>query len=288
MREITIYNPAAGKGKTKELTGDGYRTVSHGDCKRFVEEECKKDPNVHFTVYGGDGTLNEAITGIMCANAGDKAQITAIPYGSGNDTVKSIPEKEFDGQIKIFDLIKYNDKYGINMLNIGFDCNVVASAARFKNKWNISGNLSYILGVFTEFFKPFGEDFTIDAICENGEHFKYSGSCLLCAICNGQWCGGSFHNSPASDMGDGVIEMMLVKKMSRLKFLNLIGKYKKGTLINKDTKKVAYPKYERYVTYLRIKNMTISGSKQICSDGEIENCTYAKISIIPKAIQYKL
>ena len=42
-----------------------------------------------------------------------------------------------DAYHHLFDdaLIKYNDKYGINMLNIGFDCNVVASASRFKNKW---------------------------------------------------------------------------------------------------------------------------------------------------------
>lgn len=284
MRKITIYNPAAGNGKMKTFAGEGYRTTSQGDCRRFVKEECLKDADVHFTVYGGDGTLNEAISGIMDASAGDKAQITVMPYGSGNDTVKSIPEKTVEDQVISVDLIKYNDRYGINMLNIGFDCNVVASASRFKHKWNIAGKLSYLLGVVTEFFKPFGEDFNIEAVCENGEEFKYNGSCLLCAVCNGEWCGGSFHNSPASNMSDGVIEMMLVKKMSRLKFINLIGKYKKGTLVKEDVLK----KFGDYVTYLRIKNMKISGCKQICSDGEIENCTSAEISIIPGAIQYRL
>lgn len=284
MREITIYNPAAGNGKTKSLTGEGYRTTSQGDCRRFVREECLKDPNVHFTVYGGDGTLNEAISGIMDANAGDIAEITAMPYGSGNDTVKSIPPKTESNQVIKVDLIKYNDRYGINMLNIGFDCNVVASAGRFKNKWNISGKLSYLLGVVAEFFKPFGEDFTIEAICENGEHFNFSGSCMLCAVCNGEWCGGSFHNSPGSDLSDGIIEIMLIKKMSRLSFINLIGKYKNGSLVKDEVIK----KYSKYVTYLRIKSMKISGCKQICSDGEIEDCTSAEISIIPGAIRYRL
>lgn len=284
MREITIYNPAAGKGKTKEITAEGYRTKSQGDCRRFVREECLKDSDVHFTVYGGDGTLNEAVSGIMDAEAGNKAQITVMPFGSGNDTIKSIPEKNVEDQVVTVDLIKYNDKYGINMLNIGFDCNVVASASRFKNKWKVAGKLSYILGVITEFFKPFGEDFNVEAVCENGDIYKYNGSCLLCAVCNGEWCGGSFHNSPASNMSDGVIEMMLVKKMSRLKFINLIGKYKNGTLVKDEVLK----KYGDYVTYLRVKNMKISGCKQICSDGEIENCTSADISIIPGAIQYRL
>lgn len=291
MREITIYNPTAGNGKTKNLTGEGYRTTYKGDCRRFVKEECLKDPNVHFTVYGGDGTLNEAISGIMDAGTGNISQITAMPCGSGNDTVKSITPKGEDSketQVETLDLIKYNDHYGINMLNIGFDCNVVASAARFKKRFKIAGKLSYLLGVATEFFKPFGEKFTIDAICEDGRHFTFSGSCLLCAVCNGEWCGGSFHNSPLSNMSDGVLELMLIKKMTRMSFIKLIGKYKDGTLIDKKTLKTSIPEYDDTVIYLRIKSMKISGMKQICSDGEIEDCQEAEISVVPAAINYRV
>lgn len=291
MREITIYNPAAGNGKTKNLTGEGYRTTYKGDCRRFVKEECLKDPNVHFTVYGGDGTLNEAISGIMDAGTGNISQITAMPYGSGNDTVKSIPlnaDNDNTPHIETLDLIKYNDRYSINMLNIGFDCNVVASAARFKSRFKIAGKLSYLLGVMTEFFKPFGENFTIDAVCEDGKQFSFSGSCLLCAVCNGEWCGGSFHSSPYSNLSDGVLELMLIKKMSRLSFIKLIGKYKNGTLIDRKTLKTTVPKYDDTVKYLRIKSMKISGTKQICFDGEIEACQEAEISILPGAIKYRV
>ena len=77
--------------------------------------------------------------------------------------------------------------------------------------------LQLILKNCSEKFEQLG--FTSAAVCENGDVYKYNGSCLLCAVCNGEWCGGSFHNSPASNMSDGVIEMMLVKKMSRLKSL---------------------------------------------------------------------
>lgn len=287
MREITIYNPAAGSGKAKFIDAEGYHTQHHGDCRQFVKKECQKDPNVHFTVYGGDGTLNEAVSGIMDAGTNKISQVTVMPYGSGNDTIKSITPKD-NSDIQFLDLIKYNNRYGINMLNIGFDCNVVASASKFRRKFKTPGKLSYILGVCAEFFKPFGENFTIEAECENGEIFTYKGLCLLCAVCNGEWCGGSFHNSPASNMSDGLLEMMLVKKMSRFKFLKLIGKYKNGTLVNKEHCKVSLPEYESHVTYLRIKSMKISGTKQICTDGEIEDCSSAKISIIPGAIIYKL
>lgn len=173
------------------------------------------------------------------------------------------------------------------MLNIGFDCNVVSSAGEFKKKWKIAGKLSYILGVIREFFKPFGEHFKISAVCEDGSRFEHIGPTLLCAVCNGQWCGGSFHNSPYSDMSDDLLEMILVKKTSRLNFVKLIGKYKNGTLIDPDTG--CAPKgYEDIIIFRRIKEMTISGIARICADGEVVKATSASISVLPGAIRYQL
>lgn len=69
MRKITVYNPAAGDGTAGEGI-EGYCTKAPGDCRRFVREACEEDPETHFVVCGGDGTLNEAVCCIMDANAG--------------------------------------------------------------------------------------------------------------------------------------------------------------------------------------------------------------------------
>lgn len=285
MRRVTIYNPAAGNG-TAGKGIDGYRTKAPGDCRRFVRTECETDPNTHFVVCGGDGTLNEAVCGIMDAGAGQSAALTVTPCGSGNDTVKSLP-KLAECIILPLDLIRISDSYGINMINIGFDCNVVSSAGKFKKKWKIAGKLSYILGVITEFFKPFGEYFKISALCEDGSRFEYQGPTLLCAICNGEWCGGSFHNSPYSDMSDGLLEMLLVKKTSRFNFLKLIGSYKNGSLIDRDTGRPPSG-YEDVVIFRRIKELTIGGTARICIDGEVVEMKEATVSVLPRAVRYML
>ena len=282
MRELTILNPTAGKGKIK--VDGAYVTKEAGDCRRFVREACLEDPDTHFTVYGGDGTLNEAVSGIMDAGAGERATVTSVPVGSGNDAVKTLAIHCEGGEARI-DLIKVGGGYGVNMLNIGFDCNVVASAQRYKNLPAVSGNLSYIMGVAREFFRPFGEPFRVEAECADGEVFTFDEPALLCAVCNGQWCGGSFHNSPLSDMTDGVLEMILVRKMSRGNFVKLIGGYKKGTLIDRETGELD-PKYEGKVIYKKIRRMSISGCRTICSDGEIFSASSAEISVIPGAIRY--
>ena len=283
MREITIINPTAGKGGTD--SENCYVTKDAGDCRRFVAEECKKDPCVHFNVVGGDGTLNEAVSGIMDAGAGKTASVTAIPHGSGNDTVKTTDTYEPGAELAV-DLITAGDGiYSINMINIGFDCNVVERAGRYKKIKGVSGNFSYILGVIREFFSKFGVRFTVKAELEDGSSFEFDEDALLCAIANGQWCGGSFHNSPMSDMTDGTVEMILVRKMSRLNFIKMIGHYKKGTLISAEHGGVM-PKYRDFVIFKRIKKMTISGCRQICTDGEVFPCKNAEIGIAPGAIKY--
>ncbi len=302
MREIAVINPAAGGGSAAKENGQKnvtitdnsakpayartYYTAREGDCRRYVAECLREDPNTHFDIYGGDGSINDAVCGVMDANAGDSATLTICPSGSGNDTIKSLPT-EPKGKVIPLDLIRVNNRYAINMLNIGFDCNVVVSAAKFK-KMRFSGRtFAYIMGVATEFFKPFGEDFHIVAECVDGSTFEFEGSCLLCAICNGQWCGGGFHNSPASDMSDGVLEMLLVKKTSRLNFIKLIGKYKDGTLLDPETD--LPPKgFEDIVIYRRIRSITVSGTTQICIDGEIEQTDCANVSVAHHAINYRI
>ncbi len=284
MRKLTVYNPAAGKGNASRGR-DCYHTTAPGDCRRFVKEACAQDPHTHFTVCGGDGTLSEAVCGVMDAGAGKTATLTAFPCGSGNDTVKSFPTDRA-GQTDELDVIRVGDRYGINMINIGFDCNVVTSAGRFKRLLRLSaGKLTYLLGVMTEFFKPFGEDFRIDAVLEDGTPFSYHGPTLLCAVCNGQWCGGSFHNSPCSDMSDGVLELIVVKKTSRLNFLKLVGRYQNGTLIGENGR-IDPAKYASIVSCHRIRSVKISGMKRVCTDGEVEEMTETEISVLPRAIQY--
>ncbi len=286
MKTLSVLNPAAGKG-TAVLGRTGYITTGIGDCRRFVREECLASPCAHFDVYGGDGTLNEAISGIMDAGAGKTASVKMHPYGSGNDTVKTTDASLEKGKAVPLDLIRWNEGYAVNMLNIGFDCNVVAAAGNFKKRYGIAGKLSYILGVIKEFFKPFGEHFQIEAECADGEIFRYEGEAVLCAVCNGQWCGGGFHNSPLSDMQDGVLEMILVRKVSKMGFIRMIGKYKSGEMMDKERREVI-DSYKKVVVYKRVRALTLTGCRQICADGEVQECRQIQLSVLPGAVLYRM
>ena len=94
MRNIHILNPAAGMFKKNYRIPEGvevYETKGPLDMVDFIRETCKAEPNVHFTVYGGDGTVNEAVNGIMSAGeeAMEKTVLSVVPKGSGNDFVRN-------------------------------------------------------------------------------------------------------------------------------------------------------------------------------------------------------
>ncbi len=286
MSKINIINPKAGKGLAEKFVKEGEKvvyTTCVGDAERIAYEICNENENAHLVVYGGDGTINEAVNGIMRSKYADSATLSAYPAGTGNDFLRVEKEKTV-----VCDLGKYNDRYFINMLNIGFDCDVVIKTQKMKKKPFISGSMAYILSVFERFFEKFGQKMSISVTDENGNIHSFDDEYLLCLVANGTHYGGGFNSSPESVVSDGVLELFLVEKISRFKFISLIGKYKKGTHI-KNGKVI--DQFADVAKYIKCKSVTIKGMEYYCVDGEIEYLNDKNIplniNIVPNALRFK-
>lgn len=286
MKSVNILNPAAGKGTATAFRGEGshdeYLTDAVGDGERFAYEKCLAEPDTHFYVFGGDGTINEIVNGIMRANAGQTAKITVMPTGTGNDFVRNLPDEH--GSMKV-DLIKYNDRYAANMINIGFDCDVVAKTADYKKLPGLSGSGAYIFGVLNVLSKKMGKHFRITLGDENDKTEVIENDCLLAFIANGGYCGGGFFSAPVAKLDDGLLDVLIVKKVSRLKFLSLISDYRKGTHIDPETKQPV-KKFADVLQYRKVKKVIVEGMKQICADGEVEACEKISVSVLPRAVTF--
>jgi len=287
MRTIHVANLFAGKGKADEHlqmneNDELYHSKGEGDITKFVRETINaSDEVIRFVVYGGDGSINEAVNGIMTSKNPNLAKLKMVASGSGNDFVKMLTT--FKGEQKI-DIIKINDKYAVNMINIGFDCNVVFTTNKFKRKPWISGSFAYILGVVSVLFGKLGEEFKIHITDVDGkEHSFTEGKYLLCCICNGQYCGGGFKASPLSVISDGYLEVLVVKKVSKLKFVSLVSRYRAGTHINYESSEPEQA-FKDYMSYIKFTKMTISGTKNICADGEVSPAESSTIEVVPNAI----
>ena len=300
-RLVYVLNPAAGKGKylpdARRAAEDAHADLIHlterkEECIDFIANTCLQDPDTHFVVYGGDGTAGEAATGIMRAGAGNRAILTVVPCGSGNDFVRGIGEfPPPDGEdARLIDLISVNGRYVLNVLNMGFDCDVVAESERVRRSHQIPGSLSYIAGIAATLRKKESFEATVrlsgvkSPDSDELHDEEIEGKFLLTAAANFPYYGGGFKAAPAADPSDGFMDVILIKDMSIPRFLSLVASYRKGNHVNPETGN-PYPQFQDILQYRRCRTMRLEGVKRICLDGEIIPATGVHADVVPKAIR---
>ena len=269
-----------------------YYTTCPGDAMEYVSSMVRiSQERQRFICIGGDGTINEVVNSAPC---NDNVEFGVIPSGSGNDFIKNFTNKklfenieaQLDGDTVSLDLIKCNDFYSVNMINIGFDCAVARMANKLKKSELVPPRLSYIAGLFVVAFRKIGTKMKI--IFDDGEIID--DTLTLTAIGNGRYCGGGFCATPQATLDDGILDLCIVKKINILKFISLVGSYKKGThLTNKRAQKV--------MSYRRTSHfkMEFDAPVPICVDGEIKGAKTLDFSVVsngfkfvvPKGCQYK-
>lgn len=286
-RIMHVLNPMAGKGqaaKIKEsLNSDDcvYMSNSADEASEFIKKTCQENPDTCFTVYGGDGTVFKAVNALMESGHNDTASLKIVPVGSGNDFVKS-----FDGEFGEYsvDVMRVNDKFAVNVINMGFDCGVVERTLKIKKMPLVSGKMSYILGVVGELVGKKPLNIKITLTYENDETEELEGEYLLAAIANAKWYGGGFKVAPIAEVNDGLVDVVLVKNVSRSTFVKIVGDFKSGKLV--DEKGCPVEKVKDILRYERCKAVKIEGCTAFCADGEIFKESVVDVSVIPKALNY--
>ncbi len=304
MQNIFIINQKAGKGqlperflqdieKAKEQLGanaDVYYTKGIGDAEIFSRKFCEdhKDEELRFFACGGDGTLNEVLNGTI---AFKNTSVGVVPTGTGNDFCRNFsasgnfmsPIDQLNGKSIKCDAIKFTTelngklctRYCANMFNIGFDCNVVDMTAKMKTKPLISGSFAYLLSVLIILIGKKGADLKIEA---DGE-LCHNGPLLLTSVANGAFCGGGIKSNPRAEVTDGMIDINIIKNVSRIKFLTLFPSYQKGTHLEVEN-------IEEILTSKKCKKLTITpnlGTMRLCTDGEITEAGKTEFEIAHNA-----
>ena len=292
-----ILNPKSGQSKKhkkmqedikracaeRQLNYHIYYTTCPGDATEYVASMVRiNTERQRFICVGGDGTISEIVNSAPC---NPNVEFGVIPKGSGNDFVRNFSNKEnfvnieaqIDGDTVSLDLIKCNDFYSVNMINIGFDCAVVKEAARLKKFKLVPPALSYILGVVVVLFKKFGTKMKL--IYDDGTTVEKKFT--LTAIGNGKYCGGGFRSAPEAKLNDGLIDVCAINKVSRFTFLSLVGKYKKGTYLS-DKRALAVMDYQQLTHF----KMEFDAPLPICIDGEIKGAKSVDLSVVKNGFNF--
>jgi len=267
----------------REVSYSLYVTTGIGDGTRYVRLYCEFHPGeeVCFVACGGSGTLNEVVSGI--AGAGPEKSFAMLAYGAMNDFAKIWPGRNFrsvqamlDGEERQVDLIRCNDDYSLNVVNIGFGAMVAFRA----NEYIEQGARD-----------PYGRSvrrcildsrFNRIRIWADGEKISRCMS-LLCTISNGGWCGGKFHCAPRAKVDDGLMEVCLMHAVPLLSFMRIMPFYKSG-------RHLEAKHCMRHIAYRRARKVVIeSASLQYVSlDGEIIAGTHLELEIMEKALRMRV
>jgi diacylglycerol kinase (ATP) len=293
MKIFYLNNPAAGHKngikyfphiqeafKKRGLEFDSAQTEAAGHGTTILRE-------LNFDLYdavivsGGDGTVFEALNGYFANGSKKRIPFGVIPIGRGNafardlDFLPSRWEDTIDavqaGKTKKVDVGTFTTNgqvyYFLNILGFGLVTEIAGTAHRLR----MFGDLSYLLGVFyqTMALKPY--HLTIEA---DGKTFEREN--VFVEISNSRYTGKDFLMAPSAQLDDGLLDITLLNKLSRLKVLQCLPKIFTGT--HGTMKEVEMFQ----ANHVKIKT---SSPKLLTPDGQLMGSTPIEVKCLPDALE---
>ena len=222
---LLMYNPIAGNGIITAhldkiiaafLKGGmiviPYRLDGSIDIDSILKElpikECHK-----IIAAGGDGTVNLVVSAMIRNNI--DIPLAILPTGTANDLASSLKIPILiDGMIKAatsedyvkVDVGKAGSKYFINVLAIGMLVDVSQKTdPMIKNTLGLG---AYYLRSLVEI--PFARAYRLKISCEE---CTLDEDISVVLVMNGRTAGGFKEVAPLSDIGDGLLDVLVVRKL---------------------------------------------------------------------------
>ena len=289
MKHYILVNPVSGNRKglkhgivikklLKKYNIEATIVVSEypGHLTKIAKDLSSKH-DCRFYSVGGDGTLNEIVTGIINTNS----EIVVVPCGTGNDFVKSISKyislrkiiiESLNRKATFTDVLQVNkDKYCINILNSGFDAMVAKNVDYFRKVPFISGKMKYNLAIFYTLLANKNYKFKLrtDDIVKKGNY-------TLIAVANGKYYGGGILPCPDANVTDGILNVCAIDASRVRQKIILLPRYKKG----KHTSL-------KQVNFYNTKNIHIVSTRKfpVSNDGEVFYTNKLSIKVLKNAIK---
>jgi len=291
MKHLFVVNPVAGGNRKPEKMLDTIRSVMESrraeyeiyftrapmDAAVKVKAEAETGQALRVYAVGGDGTLNECANGAVGFS---NTAVTHYPCGTGNDFIRMFGEEAAlfrdlnrlaSGVVRPIDVIDCNGRYCVNLCSTGFDARTGTDVHKYNKLPVIGGPCGYVVSLMVNMVKGINERMVIttDGKRREGEF------ALVCA-CNGRFYGGGFNPMPEALPDDGVIDTIIVGKVTRLQFLGLVGKYAKGRDVGPLAEKV-------HGTFIEIES---DHDLTLNIDGELLKSRKATFHMIPGGLNF--
>jgi diacylglycerol kinase (ATP) len=292
VKVVVVANPVSGRGKGRKLipqVGDLLSSLrvdhvileseSAPDGIRLAREASDDGADV-VVALGGDGQVGAVANGILEADR--RAALAVIPAGTGNDFARALGLNRKDplaatrllgsAQTRPIDAVRLvtpqRTCFFVNIGSAGFDSEANAYANDLKF---VKGTASYIVAVVVMLrrFKPAQFVVTID-----GDQQHVAG--MLVTVGNAVSYGGGMKVTPNALLDDGLLDILVLKALSKLGFLKAFPKVFSGTHLSHPA-----------VQMLKGKHIEVSAERemQVFADGDHVGTLPATFDLLPGALQ---
>jgi len=290
---LYIINPIAGTGAVTELEHCIQKeqasvalpyTIEYSNADGNYQALIEKIKNELFTdviIAGGDGTVNQVINALREL----PVQFGIIPVGSGNGLARAAkiptnPQKAirflFQHRAYPTDGFLVNQHFACMLSGVGFDGVVAHSFAKQSTR----GLLTYCKEVARHFKKAAAYRFTLLL-----EKNKIEIEAYLISVANANQYGNNFTIAPAARLDDGLLDVVLLSKQSKLQLigvtlLQLMGINSAQPIDSLDTK--------ASVIYFQTASITILNHQHAAAhiDGDpIASTDKLQIQVVPNAFR---
>lgn len=299
-RYLYIINPASQNGRTARNWPKMERQIPHvAEIKMTSRHQeaiawaadARKNKFDAVIAVGGDGTIHEIVNGLMQTPEHERPALGLLPSGTGSDFRRTLgyPAKNSEiypileaGRTRSIDVIdaevtsahsntQMERHFCVNIASFGFSAEIVREVNLSSKA--LGGGLSFFMGVVRALFKHRG--MRIEMSCDDGIYQIHR--VTLAAVCNGRQFGGGMKVAPMADPGDGLLDCIVVKSLSRFAILSKLWRFYDGSYL-----KLGLTAHQRAQSI----SLNAPGERVLVEmDGENTGILPARLKVVPSALQ---
>ncbi|MEK0413139.1 MAG: hypothetical protein RL070_627 [Bacteroidota bacterium] len=243
----------------------------------LLKEKVIADRFTDIIIVGGDGSVNQVVQ----AFAAQRIRFGILPVGSGNGLARAagIPTKIkralqviIEGNTMQVDAFTINDAFSCMLSGLGFDAQVAHNFARKAKR----GLFNYTKESLLHFFKaqPYGFEIKLP-------EFSFFTDAFLISIANSNQFGNNVTIAPQAKLNDGLLDVIVVQKMHKVKLPYAILKQLSG---NNKMQQLVEDMEHKNIVYFQTPSLEISNLKlaPLHIDGEaVASAQHLSVKVLP-------